>query len=323
MKCVGLTLPGFNAMFLILKPERITDEIEATVDLFFDLLGEGVSDYAFIVFTHIKNEQMKKEYFGRSGDAAKLDELLHRFKGKTLFIDNEADVSTKAGMVWRILNEIDENTAKLKVPYFTNEITEEMEKIAIDVLKTQSPGLTNVDDINTYDKKGDTSKESSQQNNKTLVPETLDKYGEGSTEENKSEGDSCKQQNQAALLKTSYMQGETSQQQNKTEEPTISEEYDNCSEEYEPDVEELFALYKRLVSKEQNDMQGDSSQQQNKTEPKISEKYDNCSKEQDEPDVEKLFKYYMRLLEDKELSVIGKVRRYFLKRKLLKVLKKK
>ena len=59
-QCIGLTLPGFNAICLVLRPDRFTKELVQTVEIFFKLFGKGVDEYAFVLFTHIETEAEMK-----------------------------------------------------------------------------------------------------------------------------------------------------------------------------------------------------------------------------------------------------------------------
>ncbi|KAH3776188.1 hypothetical protein DPMN_177605 [Dreissena polymorpha] len=56
------TLPGFNASVFNLSPDRFTDELVNTVNLFFDFFGEVVGTFSFILFTHIKSKEKLNEY---------------------------------------------------------------------------------------------------------------------------------------------------------------------------------------------------------------------------------------------------------------------
>ncbi|KAH3893283.1 hypothetical protein DPMN_017429 [Dreissena polymorpha] len=150
--CVGLTLPGFNAVCLVQKPDRFSKEIVQTVDTFFKFFGKGVDEYAFVILTHIDSEAKMKAYTNigesKTEDPAlkSFIELKKRCNGKILFIDNNEYISKekKEEMVWNILTAVDEANAKAKKPYFQNKLTREIAQNAQDFYMNHVRGLGSV-----------------------------------------------------------------------------------------------------------------------------------------------------------------------------------
>ncbi|KAH3893653.1 hypothetical protein DPMN_017803 [Dreissena polymorpha] len=143
-----MTLPGFNAIFLVLNSEdRFTSELVKTVDIFFKLFGKDVDEYVFVLFTHIESEDELKNFIkdgdknpDNDGEKA-FQELRKRCKDKLLFIENKASKDEKEEMVWNILKAVDEANAKASRPYFRNKITRELERKAKDFYEIHVCGL--------------------------------------------------------------------------------------------------------------------------------------------------------------------------------------
>ncbi|XP_052272758.1 uncharacterized protein LOC127873147 [Dreissena polymorpha] len=148
VQCIGITLPGFNAIFLVLNSEdRFTSELVKTVDIFFKLFGKDVDDYVFVLFTRMESEDELKNFI-KDGDKKPDDdgekafqELRKRCKDKLLFIENKASKDEKEEMVWNILKAVDEANAKASRPYFRNKITRELERKAKDFYQIHVCGL--------------------------------------------------------------------------------------------------------------------------------------------------------------------------------------
>ncbi|KAH3816503.1 hypothetical protein DPMN_118019 [Dreissena polymorpha] len=138
--CIALTLPGFNAVCLVQKPDRISQEIANTVDHFFNFFGKGVGEYAFVILTHIDSEETLKKYIKtgeknteQQGQKAFI-ELRNRCKDKLLFIENNDyfPKDKKEEMVWNILTAVDEANNKASKPYFQNQLTKDIKQRAKD-----------------------------------------------------------------------------------------------------------------------------------------------------------------------------------------------
>ncbi|KAH3851621.1 hypothetical protein DPMN_094103 [Dreissena polymorpha] len=122
-KCIDLTFPGFNAICFVMKPDRITQEVNGTFDMFLSFFGEGVDDFAFVVLTYMGNEDVKNKYL-ESDDIKKnpkLQQLIKRCQGKVLIIDNNKYIpqNEKQTMARRIINKIGEENSKRTKSYFT------------------------------------------------------------------------------------------------------------------------------------------------------------------------------------------------------------
>ncbi|XP_052258514.1 GTPase IMAP family member 8-like isoform X2 [Dreissena polymorpha] len=146
-QCIGLTLPGFNAICLVLRPDRFTKELVQTVEIFFKLFGKGVDEYAFVLFTHIETEAEMKNYI-RGGEKKTEDDgqkafqvLRKRCQDKMLFIDNKASKDLKEDMVLNILTAVDEANAKALRPYFVNKISRNLAQKATDFYMIHVCGL--------------------------------------------------------------------------------------------------------------------------------------------------------------------------------------
>ncbi|KAH3893295.1 hypothetical protein DPMN_017441 [Dreissena polymorpha] len=231
-------------------------------------------------------------------------------------------------MVWKILNEIDENTAKLKVPYFTNEITKRTKTIAIKISENKSQGLTNFDEIiSSSDMETGTSIQKQDMDDKVTseaqhgeIPQQTHLTSQISVE---NQTETSEQLNKATELvnkpaETSEPKSETTvpdekqsdTSQNKTAVPKTSDQHDDSSEEQN----EPNPSAKPKTKKSGNSKQPKEEESSSQTSIENYEKYE----------------YYKTLLEDKELSrkvlaklidtfcpkipVIGKVCRYFLKK---------
>ncbi|KAH3893675.1 hypothetical protein DPMN_017825 [Dreissena polymorpha] len=145
-QCVGLTLPGFNAICLVLQPGRFSMEMVKTVDIFLKFFGKGVDEYAFLILTHMASEEDMIEYIN-AGDKKPGDKghksfikLRQRCKDKILFIDNKAKKYPKEEMVWKILAAVDKANAKAPKPYFQNKLTKEIQQRATDFYLSQVCG---------------------------------------------------------------------------------------------------------------------------------------------------------------------------------------
>ncbi|XP_052233999.1 GTPase IMAP family member 9-like isoform X2 [Dreissena polymorpha] len=139
-QAVYQTLPGFNAIVFVLYPDRFTDELVKTVNLFFEFFGTGVSKFAFIMFTHIKSVEKMNEYIGNAranptGNVQVLLELIERCESRVVCVDNDMEHEKIQFMVDDIIRSIDANTVRLGQEYFTNAMFEDAIKYADDVLK--------------------------------------------------------------------------------------------------------------------------------------------------------------------------------------------
>ncbi|KAH3876293.1 hypothetical protein DPMN_000132 [Dreissena polymorpha] len=156
-QCIGLTLPGFNAICLVLRPDRFSKEMVETVELFFKFFGRGVDAYAFVILTYMETEEAMKNYI-KGGEAKPDDEgqkafqvLRKRCQDKLLCIDNKASKNVKEQMVWNILTAIDEANAKASRPYFQNRLTRSIEHRALtDYYLTSGLGSKRSTDGNHY-----------------------------------------------------------------------------------------------------------------------------------------------------------------------------
>ncbi|XP_052213108.1 uncharacterized protein LOC127832014 isoform X3 [Dreissena polymorpha] len=137
---IALTLPGFNAVCLVQRPDRFSPELVNTVDHFFKFFGKGINDYAFVILTHIDSEEKMKKYT-KTGEKntekqglKSFIELRNRCKDKLLFIENNEyfPKDKKEEMVWNILTAVDEANAKASKPYFQNQLTKEIQQRAKD-----------------------------------------------------------------------------------------------------------------------------------------------------------------------------------------------
>ncbi|WAR10222.1 GIMA9-like protein [Mya arenaria] len=140
-KCVALTVPGFNAILFTLRPDRFSEEIAKTVDLFFDFFGKKVGDFGYVVLTYTKNNEERDEYIGGEKRSTlerhpKLDELLKRCKQKVLIIDNSCGCVEDQVKV--IYERIIEETKRQKQPFFTNECTENIALFAEEYIKSKN-----------------------------------------------------------------------------------------------------------------------------------------------------------------------------------------
>ncbi|XP_052243724.1 GTPase IMAP family member 8-like isoform X2 [Dreissena polymorpha] len=131
VKCVTLTIPGFNAICFVMSPVKFTDPIVTAVNMFFEFFGDGVDEFAFVILTHADDIESKNNYLGEN--SAKwhptLTKLIMRCKNKLLLIDNGKRItdSEKEEMAQTIFAAIDAN-CKLQIansntkrePYFTN-----------------------------------------------------------------------------------------------------------------------------------------------------------------------------------------------------------
>ncbi|KAH3776193.1 GTPase IMAP family member 9-like [Dreissena polymorpha] len=127
LKAVFQTIPGFTAIVFILNPERFTDELVKTVNLFFAFFGEGVDKFAFILFTHTKSNERMHEYINNAcakptGNVQVLLDLIERCRSKVMYIDNDKKNEKKQVMVDEIIRTIDANIERVGQEYFTNEM---------------------------------------------------------------------------------------------------------------------------------------------------------------------------------------------------------
>ncbi|XP_052233328.1 GTPase IMAP family member 7-like [Dreissena polymorpha] len=127
LQAVFQTMPGFNAIVFILNPERFTDELVKTVNLFFEFFGEGVDKFAFILFTHTTSKERMNEYIYNAsakptGNVQVLLDLIERCRSKVMYIANDKKEEKKQVMVDEIIRTIDENIEREGQKYFTNEM---------------------------------------------------------------------------------------------------------------------------------------------------------------------------------------------------------
>ncbi|KAH3768445.1 GTPase IMAP family member 9-like [Dreissena polymorpha] len=138
------TLPGFNAIVFVLTPERFTDELVKTVNLFFDFFGEDVGKFAFILFTHIKSKEKLNEYIENAEENSTknvevLLDLIERCGSKVMHIDNGKKKERKEAMVDEIIRTIDANTVRTGQQYFTNAQFENAKQYADRYIKENYP----------------------------------------------------------------------------------------------------------------------------------------------------------------------------------------
>ncbi|XP_052231539.1 GTPase IMAP family member 9-like isoform X1 [Dreissena polymorpha] len=177
-QAVFQTLPGFNAIVFVLYPDRFTDELVKTVNLFFEFFGKGVGKFAFILFTHIKSKEKMNEYIQNamehpSGNVQALLELIETCESKVMCIDNEMENEKIQVMVDDIIRTIDANTVRLGKNYFTNEMFQEAMKYADKVLGnvdiSKSVESSNTTDETKIINKHEKAKTSSTDNNEPNV----------------------------------------------------------------------------------------------------------------------------------------------------------
>ncbi|XP_052266041.1 GTPase IMAP family member 8-like isoform X4 [Dreissena polymorpha] len=141
--CIGMTLPGFNAIFLVLRPDRFNEQIIKTIEIFFKFFGPGVSEYAFVIFTHFETKEQFENYIGEGlntpSDKGReaFEYLRNCCQQKMLFIDNKADKHLKEEMVWDILMAVEKANAKAQKQYFQNKHTEMIKQKAEEFYRTQ------------------------------------------------------------------------------------------------------------------------------------------------------------------------------------------
>ncbi|XP_052786039.1 uncharacterized protein LOC128221473 [Mya arenaria] len=138
---MALTLPGFSAVGFVLKPDRFTKELIATVEAFNAFFGNNVQQYAFIILTHTNCEMSKDEYL-QDGHAY-LDKLRNLYAGNVVFIDNKCDDSTKEKHVGRIIEEIERITQTNNNTPFSNEFIKVANKLAINSEKKDFEEMSN------------------------------------------------------------------------------------------------------------------------------------------------------------------------------------
>ncbi|KAH3876264.1 hypothetical protein DPMN_000102 [Dreissena polymorpha] len=98
------TYPGFNAILFVIKAERITKEVQMTIDLMMKSFGANAAEFAYVVLTNIENEEEKNEYL--STPEPKLKQVIDSCRGKVLFIDNKADPKVVEKMAQNIVQAI-------------------------------------------------------------------------------------------------------------------------------------------------------------------------------------------------------------------------
>ncbi|XP_052265922.1 location of vulva defective 1-like isoform X5 [Dreissena polymorpha] len=130
-RCIELTLPGFNAICLVLRPDRFTKELVESVEFFFNCFGKGVDAYTFVIWTHMETEEKMINYIKEgeknNDDAGQkaFQVLRKRCKDKLLFINNSTSKDRKEEMAWNILTAIDAANSTASSPYFQNTLTEQ------------------------------------------------------------------------------------------------------------------------------------------------------------------------------------------------------
>ncbi|XP_052222727.1 GTPase IMAP family member 8-like [Dreissena polymorpha] len=140
---IGMTLPGFNAIFLVLRPDRPIEHIIITIDIFLKFFGHDVSEYIFVIFTHFETKEQFENYIGEglNTHSAKGREAFEYLRNccqqKMLFIDNKADKHLKEEMVWDILMAVEKANVKAPKPYFQNKHTEIFKQKVVEVYRTK------------------------------------------------------------------------------------------------------------------------------------------------------------------------------------------
>ncbi|KAH3768437.1 GTPase IMAP family member 9-like isoform X2 [Dreissena polymorpha] len=135
LQAVYQTLPGFNAIVFVMYPDRFTDELVRTVNLFFEFFGEGVGTFAFILFTHTKSKASMHEYIrfadeNPTENVKVLLDLIERCGSKVMYIDNDERKENKQVMVDEIIRTIDKNKELQGQEYFTNAMFKEITNFA-------------------------------------------------------------------------------------------------------------------------------------------------------------------------------------------------
>ncbi|XP_052238280.1 uncharacterized protein LOC127849597 isoform X2 [Dreissena polymorpha] len=141
MKCIGFTIPGFNAIVFVLRPDRFTKQIIETVDRFLQFFGKNVDDFAFVLLTHTTGKEDQESYC--EDGHPKLNDLIKRCKKKVLKIDNKAELKLKQKFAWDIFQAVDEANARISEPYFTNDMIKHVDVYALRYLKRQCNSPTN------------------------------------------------------------------------------------------------------------------------------------------------------------------------------------
>lgn len=63
-----MTKPGFHVVAFVIQKTKISDNVNALVDLAFNFFENGVTRHAIVIFTHCRNEHELRWYFGSITD---------------------------------------------------------------------------------------------------------------------------------------------------------------------------------------------------------------------------------------------------------------
>lgn len=158
-RALMLTVPGFHAIGLVLQTARFTKELKQLVDEIFNFFEHSIGKHAFIIFTHVQTQTALLEYLGMAGTCNnnsnvgkhedwrtdpllkwqikehsgsldhKLKELIDRFEGNIMIIDNDEENANRDDQAKAILEEVERIKRSTNNACFRNSMFEAIDKI--------------------------------------------------------------------------------------------------------------------------------------------------------------------------------------------------
>ncbi|XP_058604061.1 GTPase IMAP family member 4-like [Onychostoma macrolepis] len=124
--CLSLCSPGPHVFLLVIPIERYTEEQQRTVQMILEMFNEDISNHSILIFSHA--DRLRGESIERfvSKQNQKVQDLVERFGRRFIAFDNTNP--TNREQVSRLLQKVDELLVMNENRYFTNEVTEAMQK---------------------------------------------------------------------------------------------------------------------------------------------------------------------------------------------------